>query len=292
MATSRGAVDITRSLTLVENMTINETVAEDKLLDDLLSPEDGDEQTNTVRQLIRDRFEVELAKLPFRHPGNEDQHEESVQQLADIIAHRLTPLIIGNVPVDGPVVAQLVQELVTQIRDGGNRFNMVSATEALVTNMASEAANSVWTEFISRVKKAGNHPKQINGRKHLRTIMREVEGAANTSLNELESFVNRLVPEEPAKIARQTWDRNYSQFENEIKFVHQKKSEQLAKYTQWADKINQLVNEIVAQVLEAIRQLIRFARFSTSVLLMSNYYFWKHSVNLVTGLAQGMMSPT
>lgn len=66
---------------------------------------------------------------------------------------------------------------------------MVSATEALVANMASEAANTVWQEFVDKVRKMGNHPIQITGRKHLRTVLREVEGAANTSLTELEGTI-------------------------------------------------------------------------------------------------------
>ena len=44
---------------------------------------------------------------------------------------------------------------------------MITATEALVSNMASEAANTVWQEFVEKAKKQGNHPVQITGRKHL-----------------------------------------------------------------------------------------------------------------------------
>ncbi|KAI8823395.1 uncharacterized protein EV422DRAFT_520900 [Fimicolochytrium jonesii] len=289
-ATSADEVDITRQLVLVENMSINGDIPDRRLLDDLLCEEDGDEQTNRVRKLIRERFDVSFAKLPFTMPGNQHLFLESVATLADTLGDSLTPFVVGGVPVDGPVVVQLISELLAQIRDGGNRFNMVSATEALVANMASEAANSVWTDFIAKVRKQGNHPVQITGRKHLRTILREVEGAANLCLNELESFTSKLVPNEPAAIAKSTWDRNYRNFEMDIRAAHKRKADDLAKYTQWADRVNRIVSEIVAQVVEAIRQFIRFARFSTSLVLMSNYYFWRSSFNIATGIAQGVIT--
>ena len=168
---------------------------------------------------------------------------------------------------------------------------MVTATEALVANMASEAANTVWIEFIERVRKMGNHPSQITGRKHLRTLLREIEGAANQALNDLDSYIGRLVPSEPAVIARTTWDRNYRNFVSDVKAAYARKAEDLAKYTRWADRCNRLVTEIVNQFVEALRQLIKFARFSTSLILMSNYYLWKHSGTLIAGIASGVLQP-
>ena len=38
---------------------------------------------------------------------------------------------------------------------------MVTATEALVSNMATEAANAVWEDFVSKIKKKGNHRKRM-----------------------------------------------------------------------------------------------------------------------------------
>ncbi|KAI9102857.1 hypothetical protein DFS34DRAFT_610811 [Phlyctochytrium arcticum] len=290
---SEDEVDITRELVLVENMSINSDIPDSRLLEDLLSEEDGDEQTNRVRRLIRQHFSVSFAKLPFNmgSAGNSSAvHQEAVGILADNLADNLEPFVVGNVPVDGPVVVQLISELLTQIRDGGNRFNMVTATEALVANMAAEAANTVWTDFIAKVRKQGNHPVQVTGRKHLRTILREMEGAANTCLNELESFTSKLVPAEPATVARTTWDRNYRNFEMDVRAAHARKTEELARYTRWGDRINRLVNDVVSQVVEAIRQFIRFARFSSGLVLMSNYWFWRHSFNLVTGIAQGVIT--
>ncbi|KAJ3328754.1 hypothetical protein HDU76_009342 [Blyttiomyces sp. JEL0837] len=289
-ATSSDDVDITRSLVLCENMTINQDIPDNRLLEDLLSDEEGDEMTNRVRTLIRQKFDVEFAKLPFNVGGQSIMHDEACVAIADRLMESLSPFVVGNVPADGCMVVQLCNELLTQIRDGGNRFNMVTATEALVANMASEAANTVWTDFVDRVRKQGNHPSQVTGRKHLRTILREVEGAANISINDLETFTSRLVPAEPAIIAKTTWERNFRNFEADLRAAHGRKSEELAKYTQWADRVNRLVQEIVAQVVEAIRQFIKFARFSTTLILMSNYYLWKHSMNLVTGIAQGVMT--
>ncbi|KAJ3112410.1 hypothetical protein HDU96_004589 [Phlyctochytrium bullatum] len=289
-ATSTDDVDITRSLVLVENMSINQDIPDRRLLDDLLSEEDGDDMTNRVRRLIKARFDVEFAKLPFNGAGNATLHDEACGLLAEGLAEKLSPFTVGNVAVDGNMVVQLVTELVTQIRDGGNRFNMVTATEALVVNMASEASNNAWSDFVDKVRKTGNHPSQISGRKHLRTVLREVEGAANSCLAELEAFISKLHPQEPALVAKTTWERNYRSFEADIRAAHSRKAEELAKYTQWADRVNRLVTEIVAQIVEAIRQFIKFARFSTSLILMSNYYLWKHSVNLLTGIAQGVMT--
>ena len=288
-ATSADEVDITRHLVLVENMSINQDIPNPNLLDDLLSEEDGDEQTNRVRRLIRQRFDVEFCKLPFNVPGS-SLHDEACSQLAKTMMDRLTPFVIGGVPVDGGVVVQLVTELLAQIRGGGNRFNMVTATEALVANMAAEAANTVWTDFISKVRKQQNHPCQVTGRKHLRTVLREVEGAANSSKVELDAFTSRLVPAEPATIARITWDRNYRAFESDIRAAHQKKHEELQRYSAWGDVINRKINQLIAQIVAAVQYLVRFARFSTSLAIMSNYWFWKHSYNLVTGIAQGVLT--
>lgn len=166
---------------------------------------------------------------------------------------------------------------------------MVTATEALVSNMASEAANTVWQEFVDKVRKAGNHPIQITGRTHLRTIQRQVENVAHLSMNELDAFLGQLEPSEAAVVGRQIWDRNYHNFQADIRAAHSRKSEELAKYSQWGDRLNRWVQEIVSRVVEAIRQFIRFARFSTTMILMSNYYLWKHGVNLVKGVALGVM---
>jgi hypothetical protein len=120
--------------------------------------------------------------------------------------------------------------------------------------------------------------------------MREVEGAANSSLNTLESFTAKLQPAESALIARETWDRNYHNFTADIRAAHARKSEEIAKYARWGDKLNKLISDIVAHVVEAIRQFIRFARFSTTLVLMGNYYMWKQSLKMVSGLASGVMN--
>ncbi len=103
-------------------------------------------------------------------------------------------------------------------------------------------------------------------------------------MNDLEVFINRLVPIEPAGAGKEAWERSYRAFELEIQAVHKRKRDELAKYTQWADRINRLVNDIIHQVIEAIRQMIRFARFSTTLILMSNYYLWKRSLALSLAL--------
>ena len=167
---------------------------------------------------------------------------------------------------------------------------MITATEALVSNMASEASNTVWIEFVEKVRKQGNHPVQITGRKHLRTIMREVEGCASAAQNDLEGFVSRLEPAEAAVIGTQIWERNYHNFQADIRAAYQRKCDELAKYSQWSDRVNRWVREIVIQFMTAVRQFIRFARFSATLILMSNWYMWKNGVQLVTSMASGALS--
>ncbi|KAL2912516.1 Guanylate-binding protein 6 [Polyrhizophydium stewartii] len=289
-ATSADRVSITKSVVLVENMSINQEIPNDTLLHDLLNEEDGDETTNRVRKLIKEKFQIEFNKLPFDQGMGSALHSQICSEMGAALLENLVPFEIGSVPVDGTLVVNLVNELISQIRGGGSKFNMVSATEALVSNMATEAANTVWIEFVDKVRKMGNHPIQINGRKHLRTIMREVEGVANIAMNELDQFVSKLEPAEAAQVGRQVWDRNYHNFQADIRAAHQRKTEELARYSQWSDRANRFIQELVQRIVEAIRQFIRFARFSTTLILMSNYYAWKHGINLVKGVAQGVMS--
>lgn len=140
------------------------------------------------------------------------------------LLENLTPFEVGSVAVDGMLVVHMVNELISQVRGGGNRFNMITATEALVSSMASEAANTVWIEFVDKVRKMNNHPMQINGRKNLRTILREVEGASNLSLTELNVFISQLEPAISAQVGRQIWDRNYNNFIADVKGAHARKA--------------------------------------------------------------------
>jgi uncharacterized Fe-S center protein len=137
-ATSNDQVDITRSIVLCENMSINAGIPAEKLLQDLLQESTGDEMTNKVRQLVKENFTLDLVKIPFVNSGNLSDHKEACTEIADSIMNDVEPFKVGGIHVDGMVVCQLVNELLTQIRGGGNRFNMVTATEALVSNMAAE----------------------------------------------------------------------------------------------------------------------------------------------------------
>ena len=120
--------------------------------------------------------------------------------------------------------------------------------------------------------------------------MREVEGLANASLTTLEAFTDKLQPAESAVVARESWDRNYHNFSADIRAAHARKCEEIAKYTRWGDKLNKLITDIVAHIVEAVRQFIRFARFSTTLVLMGNYYLWKQGLSIVTSAAQGVLS--
>jgi hypothetical protein len=118
--------------------------------------------------------------------------------------------------------------------------------------------------------------------------MREVEGIANSSVTTLENFTAKLQPAESATVAKEMWERNYHNFTADIRAAHARKTEEMAKYAKWGEKLNKLITEIVAHILEAIRQFIRFARFSTTLILMGNYYMWKQSFSLLTGVAQSV----
>jgi hypothetical protein len=167
---------------------------------------------------------------------------------------------------------------------------MITATEALVANMSTEAANAVWTEFVEKARKAGNHPVQITGRKHLRTITREIEGLASEATIELDGFISRLEPPESAKVGKEIWTRNYHNFVCDIKSAYQRKTDEMQKYSQWSDKVNRWIREFVIQVMTAIRQFVRFARFSATLILMSNYYMWRNGLTLLKSMATGVVS--
>ncbi|KAI8838377.1 hypothetical protein BC829DRAFT_447462 [Chytridium lagenaria] len=176
-ATSTQDVDMTRSLVFVENMSFN--------------------QDMSVRSLVKERFDVEFVKLPYNDGGEAVLFGEACDDAARILGARKTPFMVGGVPVDGTAVAQLVNEAVAV-------YNMVSATEAMVANMASEAANSVWSTLLDKLKRTQNLPSQITGRKPLRNILREIH----------------LHPAEPALVAKSTWERNLKGFVEDVKSAH------------------------------------------------------------------------
>jgi hypothetical protein len=68
----------TKTIVCVENMTINSEIPNSDLLQDLLNEEDGDENVNRVRRLVKERFVMEFVKLPFDVGGdNQILHAES-----------------------------------------------------------------------------------------------------------------------------------------------------------------------------------------------------------------------
>ena len=62
-------------------MSINIEIPNEDLLKDLLNEEDGDETTNRVRRLIKQRFAMEFNKLPFNVAQNQEMHNESIAVL-------------------------------------------------------------------------------------------------------------------------------------------------------------------------------------------------------------------
>ncbi|KAJ3380992.1 hypothetical protein HDU92_005656 [Lobulomyces angularis] len=286
-------IDITRSLTLCENMSINQSIPNEKLKVDLLSENFGDETTNRVRRLVKERFDVDFVKIPWCLLGNEEQekiHSDTCKEVALKLANSVQSYTIGSVEADGATILRLASELLGQIRIGGKRYDMISATEAMVTNMATEAANTVWADFIRKVRKQQLHPTQINCRKHLRTILREIEGISNSCLNDLEAFTLKLEPQKLALVGREIFDTNLKNFKQEIKSTHLKKSQSLAKYTIWAGRINGLMTTIVGQVSSAIGQALKFARFSTGLIFMTNYYVFKRSISIIAGYSSSLLS--
>ena len=129
-------------------MSINQSIPAGKLLHDLLGEDTGDDMTNKVRQLVKANFDLELIKLPYLSPETAREHAEACQEISEGLLEDLEPLKVGGVYVDGLVICQLVNELLAQIRGGGNRFNMVTATEALVANMAAEVKKFLVKKFL------------------------------------------------------------------------------------------------------------------------------------------------
>ncbi|KAJ3074658.1 hypothetical protein HDU98_010654 [Podochytrium sp. JEL0797] len=290
-STTTSTTDMTRSLVLVENMSINSGIPSTHLLNDLLSSTDGDEMSNRVKRLIRDQFDVSFEKLPFVPPtGSTAEFDDVCRSMVGDMVDGMKLFEVGGVPADGKLLIQLCDELLTQIRHGGSRFNMISATESLVSNMATEAANTVWSEFLHRATQSNNTPAQLNGRKHLRTVLRELEGFQNMALIDLEGFTSRLQPQQPAAIAKIIWERNYDTFIEEVKAAHGGHSGELVKHGVWAVRLNRFVVEMVEQFVEALRQMVRLARFGSMLVVLTNYYFWKHGLGLIRNAVGGVIS--
>ncbi|KAJ3354839.1 hypothetical protein HDU83_004512 [Entophlyctis luteolus] len=296
---SEAANDMTRSLTLVENMSINAGMPSADLLADLLSCAEGDEMSNRVKRLISKRFDVTFEKLPFVVGADKLQQrafDDACRSIAGDLVDSLRIFTIGGVngvPADGKAIVRLCNELVTQVRDGGTRFNMVSATESLVTNMATEAANTVWAEFVARARAARNAPDQLTdarSAKHLRTVLRELEGFAHMAEVDLETYTCRLQPREPVAVAQLMWQRNYNAFVADVKRAHSGKVVDEEKRGEWAVQMNRFVVDTVEQAVEALRQAVRLARFASILAMLTNYYFWKHGIHVVRNFAGGVIS--
>ena len=138
-----------RQLVLVENMSMNTSIPTHELLRDLMESEGGQVSVNEIRDIIKKTFEVQMKSIPFNQAitgGSPESHEAVIHEIAALVADKCTPFVLGNVQVDGRAMVQLIQELVTQIKSGGKQFNMVTATEAMVGNMATEAAQVAWGE--------------------------------------------------------------------------------------------------------------------------------------------------
>lgn len=102
---------------------------------------DGDVSINSVRQTIKERFMVDFVKVPvMQHALLE--HDLSIEQLICLVNVNLRPFLIGNMPVDGKSLLFLINELLSQIREGKNQFNMVSATEAMVLKQSVLGLNN------------------------------------------------------------------------------------------------------------------------------------------------------
>lgn len=121
-------------LVLVESMTMNSTLKNANLKHDLLSLDNGDKSINCVRSIVKETFHVEFVKIPVMQ-HQQEEHDDSISELVELLNVNLTPFVIGNVPVNGASMVYLIQELVSQIRNGGSQFNMVSATEAMVYSL-------------------------------------------------------------------------------------------------------------------------------------------------------------
>lgn len=53
---------------------------------------------------------------------NHSMHATICSEMAEVLLDNLVPFEIGGVAADGSIVVQLVNELISQIRGGGNRY--------------------------------------------------------------------------------------------------------------------------------------------------------------------------
>ncbi|KAH6578289.1 hypothetical protein BASA60_003679 [Batrachochytrium salamandrivorans] len=298
-ATSTDEASIPKSIVFVENMSINQEIPNAMLLQDLLNEDDGDEITNRVRGLIKDRFQVEFNKLPYYSGSSHHTSKGGDQDIADLysdicnemaqgLVDNLVPFKIGALDGDGAMVVQLINELISQIRGGGSRFNMASATEALVSNMATEAAHTLWDDFITKVRQSGNHPTQVNGRKPLGSIMLEIEKIALETVTDLDNFISRLEPPEAARIGRLTWDKLYCGFQNDLREAYIQKSEEIAQYRVWRDWTHKFVAQVVLRICAVMQQAIWFAKYSLALVSAGNWHALRFGFGMVkTAFYQG-----
>ena len=271
-------------------MSINLEILNQDLLHDLLDETDGDEITNRIRRLIKQRFALEFIKLPLQVDDYQILHHDICNEMTQILLDSVTPFQIGGVIGSGKLLSQMVKELISQIRGGGNRFNMVTATEALVANMATEAANSAWIEFVEKIRKSGNLPVQITAKKNLKTIMREIEECASPSVNELDEFLSRLEPVEASVVGRQLWDRNYHNFCADIRSVYYQKTEQLERLTLWSMRIQTLIRETMIKIMQGIKKFYKFAKFAASLSILTFYWAFKSGITLGVSVMKGFVS--
>ncbi|KAH6576323.1 hypothetical protein BASA62_001472 [Batrachochytrium salamandrivorans] len=256
-ATSTDEASIPKSIVFVENMSINQEIPNAMLLQDLLNEDDGDEITNRMAQGLADNL------VPFK---------------------------IGALDGDGAMVVQLINELISQIRGGGSRFNMASATEALVSNMATEAAHTLWDDFITKVRQSGNHPTQVNGRKPLGSIMLEIEKIALETVTDLDNFISRLEPPEAARIGRLTWDKLYCGFQNDLREAYIQKSEEIAQYRVWRDWTHKFVAQVVLRICAVMQQAVWFAKYSLALVSAGNWHALRFGFGMVkTAFYQGIL---
>ncbi|KAK5669722.1 hypothetical protein QVD99_004108 [Batrachochytrium dendrobatidis] len=291
-ATATDQTCIPKSIVLVENMTINQEIPNTTLLQDLLCEDEGDEAINCIRSLIKDRFQVEFNKIPYNNDPRKlrdsgygrqtilSQYDDVCCEMAQGIIDNLVPFEIGGVQGDGAMVVQLINELILQIRRGGNRFNMVTATEALVNNMAMEAATTLWNNMMTQLKLSGNLPTQITGRKPLEAIMREVERVAIPAVHDLDSFVSRLEPPGPACVGRQYWDRMYDDLQREIRESYILKHEKVMRYRAWRDRTHIVMAHMYALIWQTLHYISQFVRYASRVVAHTGWFSLTNKLGL------------
>lgn len=259
---------ISRHLILVENMSINADIDNISLKAELLSEKDSETSINAIKRLVKQRFDVEFYNIPFFQTNLTDH--QSLDKILYTIT-RASPRIINNIQASSQTLIQSTREILAHLKENGNLYKTIPSSQSLVEKMAIEYSRVIWDDFIIKIRKRNLHSSQITGRKHLKTILREIDSISNTCISLIDDYNKKLAPS--TSVAHDKFNENLQIFKSDVEFVYKEKTSDLVEYEKFSLGLNGLVTGVVKQVKGSVGMVVRFARFSGNVLWYTNAGF-------------------